>query len=64
MTRPTFCTDEYKRSHGKEPRGCGQWAFRVDQCASYVFSPCMTYADAKRWVRAQNPNASTFSVGP
>lgn len=64
MSRPFFDTTEYQRSHGKAPRGTGSWAFKVDQDHFYVFSPSMTFTEAKRWVARQNPEARTFTVGP
>lgn len=63
MTAPRFDTADYKRSHGKEPRGTGQWAFRAGMHTEFVFSPSMSYADAKKWVREQFPTATYFEVG-
>lgn len=59
----TFHTAEYELSHGRKPRGRGSWAFYVDGDELPVFSPSMTYTDAKRWVRAQHPDATDFRVG-
>jgi hypothetical protein len=59
----TVTADDYTRSHGKTPRGRGCWAFEptlYSACgqsatADIVFSPCMTYTEAKRWAREQVP---------
>lgn len=64
MTTARFETSEFKRSHGKAPRGTGAWAFRPDTTGEWVFSPCMTFTEAKKWVREQHPEAKVFAVGP
>jgi hypothetical protein len=53
----TFETLPYEMSHGRSPRGRGSWAFapfhlRNDSAAA-VFSPSMTFTEAKRWARQQ-----------
>jgi hypothetical protein len=58
-----FDTREYEASHGQKPRGRGSWAFQVEDDILPVFSPSMTYTEAKRWVRQQNPDARYFKVG-
>jgi hypothetical protein len=63
MTRQTFDTTEFQFAHGKQPRGTGMWAFFVDGKPEPVFTPCMAFAEAKRWVAQQNPEARTFTVG-
>lgn len=49
-----FDTSPFTRSHGTEPRGRGSWAFadnaRGDRA---VFSPSMTFAEARRWMKAK-----------
>lgn len=48
-------TNEYRKSHGREPRGRGTWAFAFgDPNAAPCFSrPDTTYADAKRWAQGE-----------
>lgn len=51
-----FDTREYEFSHGKSPRGRGTWAFfPTRQCdvMDAMWSPSMTYAEAKRWAKDQ-----------
>jgi len=55
-------TAEYRRSHMKEPRGRGSWAFRVD--TEIPWSPSMTYADAKAWARAQIAERAAGTAAP
>lgn len=45
-----FNTAEFCTAHGKEPRGRGSWAFAFEG-REPVFSPSMTYAEAKRWIK-------------
>ena len=47
----------YVSSHGRLPRGRGSWAFvtsehhdTMGEQENTVFSPSMTYSDARRWV--------------
>lgn len=56
----TFETLPYELSHGRSPRGRGSWAFcpfHLRNAADYiehtVFSPSMTFAEAKKWARQQ-----------
>jgi hypothetical protein len=46
----------FVRSHMKAPRGRGSWAFSINDAnapiADVVFTPSMTYADAKVWIKA------------
>lgn len=58
-----FDTSDYFRSHGKAPKGTGQWAFRPAADKAWVFSPCMTYTQAKSWAVAQFPGATYVEVG-
>jgi hypothetical protein len=55
-----FNTSPFERSHGRSPRGRGSWAFcsnwvlnREDYLDHTVFSPSMTYGEAKKWAKAQ-----------
>lgn len=48
-----FNTREYERSHGRQPKGRGSWAFRVYGEQQIYFSPSMTLADARKWVKAK-----------
>ena len=62
-----FCTRDYERSHGKKPRGVGVWAFmpgNSGEPADWFFSPSMSFADAKAWVKAQRPDVQDWAVGP
>ena len=47
----------FVRSHMRNPSGRGSWAFSLqpyprDVCKDVVFTPSMTYADAKTWIKA------------
>jgi hypothetical protein len=58
MTNPhpvRFHTDVYTRSHGKQPRGFGQWAFAFGVGHEGVwFAPtATTLTDAKRLATAE-----------
>lgn len=48
-------TTEYRKSHGREPRGTGMWAFAFGgPNAAPCFTPGNTsYTDAKRWARGE-----------
>jgi hypothetical protein len=55
-----FVTDLFEISHGKKPKGRGSWAFcpweharANDYLDHTVFSPSMTYGDAKKWAKSQ-----------
>lgn len=63
MASARFNTAEYYRAHLKEPRGTGCWAFAPDN-GDWMLSPCLTFAEAKKWAREQNPAAKEFLVGP
>lgn len=60
-------TIRYKRSHGKEPRGTGQWAFYFDRIGGDpIFTPtAMSYVDAVKWAKeeAKKAGKSTVYVG-
>lgn len=64
MTAATFDTAEFFRSHGRQPRGTGCWAFKADGQTEWMFSPSMSFSQAKAWAKAQAPNARRFTVGP
>lgn len=62
-----FDTSPFYRSHRKEPKGYGSWAFGPDYNADVsecLFSPSMTYTQAKKWVKEQIPDARIFYVMP
>ena len=63
-----FDTREFEFSHGRKPRGEGVWAFMPMDHATeddeFMFSPTMTFSEAKRWAKDQMPNVEDFSVGP
>ena len=51
-TSVRFDNSPFVRSHGKEPKGRGSWAFQIDglRDARIEFSPSMTLAEARRWM--------------
>ena len=68
MTRITFETTPFELSHGRSPRGRGSWAFcpfHLRNANDYIdhtlFSPSMTYAEAKRWMKA-HPQAAAAEL--
>jgi len=53
-----FDAIEYRINHGAEPRGRGSWAFSFKrepdvQRDEVLWSPSMTYGEAKKWARQQ-----------
>jgi len=66
--KTTFDTSEFKRSHGRKPGGLsGSWAFMPEGSGdsdTWLFSPDLTYAAAKRWAKDQMPDCASFTVGP
>ena len=64
-------TRAYETTHGKAPRGTGQWAFTREashgQDARMIFTPAMTYREACAWVRravrAEGFQDATLTVG-
>lgn len=47
----------FVRSHARDPKGFGSWAFSLqadprDVTKDVVFTPAMNYSDAKVWVKA------------
>ena len=66
-----FDTAPYYRSHRKEPRGRGSWAFgtapqtRLTSPEQVLWAPSsMTYAQAKKWAQEQVPDGTYFAVLP
>jgi hypothetical protein len=55
-TKIELDTTEYRQSHLREPRGRGAWAFYVGDDLEPLWSPSMTYTEAKRWLREQLKN--------
>lgn len=67
MPKIIFETDAYVRSHDKQPRGRGSWAFGYADASGTeeltVFSPgSMTLTEAKRWFRAQPLELGSYYV--
>ena len=57
-TKPTLEVDDtpFVRSHGRKPTGRGSWAFSLqfdprDILNDVVFSPSLTFTEAKAWVK-------------
>jgi len=45
---------DYLLSHMQAPRGRGSWAFRIADCSlPFIWTPSMTYSDAKVWAKAK-----------
>jgi hypothetical protein len=51
---------DYVRSHMSTPKGRGSWAFATDAASrrdaaapSMIWTPSMTYSDAKVWAKAK-----------
>jgi hypothetical protein len=57
MTAITFFTDEFRRSHLREPRGTACWAFTYRATTDFKWSepvwitPACTYGAAKKQMR-------------
>ena len=51
--RIEFYDASYRFAHGKRPHGQGSWAFRVSRYEDGIFTPPMTYTQAKQWLKAQ-----------
>jgi len=48
-----FDTRSYVRSHGREPRGTGSWAFEFnDEAATHWVPGSRTYTEAKKYIKA------------
>jgi hypothetical protein len=67
MSRHPITTRPYVSSHQKAPRGRGSWAFQPAEAYHpggaeiadlTIFSPSMTYTEAKRWLVANHPAGS------
>lgn len=57
MTKIDIDNSPFVRSHMRNPSGRGSWAFSLqanprDVLTDVVFTPSMTYSDAKVWVKA------------
>jgi hypothetical protein len=48
-----FNTRPFFRSHMREPRGFGSWAFEFEDSPDAWFAPTSTYADAKKAAKAE-----------
>jgi hypothetical protein len=61
-----FDTASYVRSHGKQPKGWGGWAFEFQGEADYRFYPASTYTGAKKAATADAKAAgvTVVHVGP
>ncbi len=60
-----FDTSEFRRSHGKQPRGFGRWAFSWSHDGQWEFTPrAMSFTDAKAWARENAGDARRIIVGP
>ena len=64
MATFTFDTDAYEATHGHKPRGRGGWVFGLKPDASVrkgeaVFTPALTYAEAKRWFATEMARRGT-----
>ena len=60
--KTTFSTAQYVRSHGRQPKGHGAWAFSVtadlktggeERMAGMLFSKAMTLTEAKKWAKEE-----------
>lgn len=62
--RVQFDTAQFRGSHGREPKGRGSWAFSTDRRGdeNLLFSPSMTYADAKKWAVKQPAFKGAFRL--
>lgn len=62
-----FNTTNYRRSHMKEPKGTGSWAFAPAASGDIsdplvFFTPCMTYTEAKKFAVNKYQDAKIFYV--
>jgi hypothetical protein len=48
-----FDTTPWTTSRMTAPRGFGSWAFTVDGTTDVVFTPAMTFTDARKWMTAR-----------
>lgn len=63
-----FDTSPYENSYMQPPRGRGSWAFafvrRNAQLDDMIWSPSMTYGEAKRWVRDAIRGTASDAISP
>jgi hypothetical protein len=64
-----YTTQEYVRSHGKQPRGYGMWGFFIDRAGidrRHLFWYTGKFAEAKRaaYAYATGRKAMMISVAP
>ncbi len=57
-------TNRYERSHGKKPRGTGQWAFYFTSTGGEpIFVPkAMSYSDAVKWAKGEAKKAGETTI--
>lgn len=57
-------TNRYERSHGKKPRGTGQWAFYFTSTGGEpIFVPkSMSYSDAVKWAKGEAKKAGETTI--
>lgn len=59
MSKISFDTSEFQRSHLRTPRGRGSWAFTFgnrtpnNDLSDVLFSPSGTFTEAKAWARIE-----------
>jgi len=58
-----FETGKYENTHGTAPRGSGMWAFIPNTTGQTEITPCLSFTEARRWIRARHPDATSFEVG-
>lgn len=57
-------TNRYQRTHGKKPKGFGQWAFYFDDMGGEpIFVPkAMNYSDAVKWAKGEAKKAGKREI--
>jgi hypothetical protein len=57
-------TNRYQRTHGKKPKGFGQWAFYFDDMGGEpIFVPkAMSYSDAVKWAKGEAKKAGKREI--
>lgn len=61
--RVTVDTGPFVRSHGREPRGTGQWAFYFGDNTEPEFAPAsQSYTAARRWAGREARRRGVRSV--
>lgn len=63
MTRVRFDNSEYRRSHGRDPRGWGCWIFSFDQGEDFWTRP-MNYGEAKKQAAQEARQRGAREVRP